>query len=208
LHRFDTLRRLFYDAKRAEKYLETRDFPAPRAQKSSMLSIPHIAILFVVVLVVFGPEKLPELARNFGKIMGEFRKATGELRNTFEGHMRDLEREADLRNARERAANSAVMTPLPQSSDPSANPQPPAPASADAPRDPSFVPADGIVSARAPYANVPGVPGSTRSASAPAPDDAQSTLFDQNQHADNAPAGDPDNNPLPESVSDGRPGPA
>ena len=64
-----------------------------------MLSIPHLIIVFVVALVVFGPEKLPELARNVGKLMGEFRKATGDLRSTFEGHLRDLEREADLRRS-------------------------------------------------------------------------------------------------------------
>ncbi len=62
-----------------------------------MLSIPHLIIVFVVALVVFGPEKLPELARNLGKLMGEFRRATGDLRSTFEGHLRDLEREADQR---------------------------------------------------------------------------------------------------------------
>ena len=54
----------------------------------------------IVALVVFGPEKLPELARNLGKIMGEFKRATGDLRSTFEGHLRDLEREADQRRMR------------------------------------------------------------------------------------------------------------
>ena len=62
-----------------------------------MLSIPHLIIIFVVALVVCGPEKLPELARNLGKVMAEFRRATGDLRSTFEGHMRDLERETDTR---------------------------------------------------------------------------------------------------------------
>ncbi|HYA89505.1 MAG TPA: twin-arginine translocase TatA/TatE family subunit [archaeon] len=62
-----------------------------------MLSLPHLIIIFVVVLVVFGPEKLPELARNLGKVMAEFRKATGDLRMNFEDHMRDIEREAEHR---------------------------------------------------------------------------------------------------------------
>lgn len=62
-----------------------------------MLSIPHLIIIFLVALVVFGPEKLPELARTLGKVMGEFRRASGDLRSTFEDHMRDLEREADVR---------------------------------------------------------------------------------------------------------------
>jgi sec-independent protein translocase protein TatB len=62
-----------------------------------MLSVPHLIIIFVVALVVFGPEKLPELARNLGKVMSEFRRATGDIRSTFEDHLRDLEREADER---------------------------------------------------------------------------------------------------------------
>jgi sec-independent protein translocase protein TatB len=64
-----------------------------------MFSIPHLVIIFVVVLVVFGPEKLPELARNLGKIMAEFRRATGDLQHSFEDHLRDIERESSLRQA-------------------------------------------------------------------------------------------------------------
>ncbi len=59
-----------------------------------MLSIPHLIIIFLVALVVFGPQKLPELARTLGKLMAEFRKATGDLRSTFDEHMRELELEA------------------------------------------------------------------------------------------------------------------
>jgi sec-independent protein translocase protein TatB len=75
-----------------------------------MFSVAHLVIIFVVALVVFGPEKLPDLARNLGKIMGEFRRATGDLRSTFEGHMRDLEREAELRKVREAAPAVQTVT--------------------------------------------------------------------------------------------------
>jgi TatA/E family protein of Tat protein translocase len=78
-----------------------------------MLSIPHLIIIFVVALVVFGPEKLPELARNLGKMMAEFRRATGDLRNTFEGHMQDLEREADQRRIGGPSAAPGSALPLP-----------------------------------------------------------------------------------------------
>jgi sec-independent protein translocase protein TatB len=64
-----------------------------------MLSVPHLILIFIVALVVFGPDKIPELARNLGKIMAEFRRVTGDLRSTFEGHLRDLEREADQRRS-------------------------------------------------------------------------------------------------------------
>jgi sec-independent protein translocase protein TatB len=78
-----------------------------------MLSIPHLIIIFVVALVVFGPEKLPELARNLGKMMAEFRRATGELRNSFEGHMQDLEREAEQRRIGRPSTVSTPAVPLP-----------------------------------------------------------------------------------------------
>jgi TatA/E family protein of Tat protein translocase len=84
-----------------------------------MLSIPHLIIVFVVALVVFGPEKLPELARNVGKLMGEFRKATGDLRSTFEGHLRDLEREADVRRTSNTPASNTIASPAPASPTPS-----------------------------------------------------------------------------------------
>ena len=80
-----------------------------------MLSIPHLIVIFVVALVIFGPEKIPELARNLGKVMAEFRRATGDLRNTFEGHLRELEREADqnrISAAAKRVAAPATSEPL------------------------------------------------------------------------------------------------
>ncbi len=67
-----------------------------------MLSIQHIIIIFVVALVVFGPEKLPELARTLGKAMAEFRKITGDLRTSFEDQMRELERETAIIEAKKR----------------------------------------------------------------------------------------------------------
>jgi TatA/E family protein of Tat protein translocase len=78
-----------------------------------MLSIPHLIIIFVVALVVFGPEKLPELARNLGKVMAEFRRATGDLRSTFEGHLKDLEREADQRRIGSNMVSSPSAAPAP-----------------------------------------------------------------------------------------------
>ena len=93
-----------------------------------MLSIPHLIIVFVVALVVFGPEKLPELAKNLGKLMGEFKRATGDLRSTFEGHLRDLEREADQRRlASETATATAPMYSSNSISTPAIPPEPPPP---------------------------------------------------------------------------------
>jgi TatA/E family protein of Tat protein translocase len=71
-----------------------------------MLSIPHMIVVFLVVLVVFGPQKLPELARSFGKLMAEFRKASNDFKNAFEEEMRDLERQARIAELKKQVAEA------------------------------------------------------------------------------------------------------
>jgi len=73
-----------------------------------MLSIPHMIVVFVIVLVVFGPQKLPELARGLGKMMAEFRKASTDFKSAFEEEMRDLERQAREVERRKAEAASAA----------------------------------------------------------------------------------------------------
>jgi TatA/E family protein of Tat protein translocase len=82
-----------------------------------MLSLPHLVILFLVALMVFGPQKLPELARMLGKAMAEFRRISFDVRRVVEDEMRDMERaarDADLRkreaevSEREKAAQEAL----------------------------------------------------------------------------------------------------
>jgi sec-independent protein translocase protein TatB len=79
-----------------------------------MLSIPHMIVVFIVVLVIFGPQKLPELARGLGKLMAEFRKASTDFKSAFEEEMRDFERQALLaerRKAAEATAAAAAAEP-------------------------------------------------------------------------------------------------
>jgi TatA/E family protein of Tat protein translocase len=40
---------------------------------------PEVAIIFVLMLLLFGAKKLPELARGMGKSLGEFKKAKQEF---------------------------------------------------------------------------------------------------------------------------------
>lgn len=48
------------------------------------LGIPELILIFVVALLVFGPKRLPEIGRTLGKALGEFKKATDDLKNTIE----------------------------------------------------------------------------------------------------------------------------
>jgi len=57
------------------------------------LGVPEIAVIFILALVLFGPKKLPELGRTIGKAMTEFRRASSDLKATFDREMQTLERE-------------------------------------------------------------------------------------------------------------------
>ena len=52
------------------------------------LGMPELIVIFVIALLVFGPRKLPELGRSLGKSIGEFKRASNELRNTLEEEVR------------------------------------------------------------------------------------------------------------------------
>jgi Tat protein translocase TatB subunit len=44
------------------------------------IGAPELLLIFIIALIVLGPKKLPDLARTLGKVVGEFRKATDELK--------------------------------------------------------------------------------------------------------------------------------
>lgn len=60
-----------------------------------MLSLgwQEMAVIFILALVLFGPRKLPELGKTIGKAITEFRRASNELKSTFDREMQAIERE-------------------------------------------------------------------------------------------------------------------
>ena len=47
------------------------------------IGMTELVVIMVVALIVFGPTRLPELARSLGRAMGEFRRASTDIRQTF-----------------------------------------------------------------------------------------------------------------------------
>ncbi len=71
------------------------------------IGVQEMIFIFVLALLLFGPKKLPELGRMLGKGLAEFRRAKNELKTTFESHMREIEKEAQLeKSSSERTTTS------------------------------------------------------------------------------------------------------
>lgn len=43
------------------------------------IGVPSLILILVVALLIFGPQKLPEIGSAFGKTLKEFKKSTSEL---------------------------------------------------------------------------------------------------------------------------------
>src|ERR1051325_6889810 len=52
------------------------------------LGMPELLMIFAVILIVFGPRRIPEIGRTLGKALAEFRKATDDLKGTIEREVR------------------------------------------------------------------------------------------------------------------------
>lgn len=69
------------------------------------IGVQEMVLIFIVALVLFGPKKLPELGRTIGKAITEFRRASSDLKASFEREMHNLERETELKETTQAIAS-------------------------------------------------------------------------------------------------------
>lgn len=67
---------------------------------------PELLIILVIILLLFGSKKLPELARGLGKSMKEFKKATQDVQHDFQEAMDAADPQKPLDNAPNKSENS------------------------------------------------------------------------------------------------------
>ncbi|HKS27007.1 MAG TPA: twin-arginine translocase TatA/TatE family subunit [Pyrinomonadaceae bacterium] len=65
------------------------------------LGTSELLIILVVALILFGPRRLPQLSRQLGKSLGEFKRASEDFKRTWEKEveLEKLEQEADMARA-------------------------------------------------------------------------------------------------------------
>jgi Tat protein translocase TatB subunit len=62
------------------------------------LGFPEMLFLFVLALIIFGPKKLPEIGRQIGKGLAEFKRASNEFQAQIQDEVRKLELD-DVKNS-------------------------------------------------------------------------------------------------------------
>lgn len=87
------------------------------------LGVTDSLILMVMALVVFGPRRLPQIARQIGKLMYEFRKASNDFKFQMEEELRNAE-EADRRKKEEERQRSLAALAATEQASVSADPPP------------------------------------------------------------------------------------
>jgi len=74
------------------------------------IGFPELLLILAIALIVIGPKRLPDVARALGRGLGEFKRATDEMKQTF----RDVPTPKDLGNHRLR--DGEVFPPEPKAS--------------------------------------------------------------------------------------------
>src|SRR5271169_1944720 len=98
---------------------------SPPIQLAS-LGMADSLILMVLALVVFGPRRLPQIGRQIGKLMYEFRKASNDFKFQMEEELR-LSEEADRKKKEEEERKRAAALPAPAQASAEASSQTPPP---------------------------------------------------------------------------------
>lgn len=53
------------------------------------IGLPELVLIFIIALLVIGPEKLPEVARTLGRTLGEFKRVADEMKQTITAEMQE-----------------------------------------------------------------------------------------------------------------------
>ena len=75
------------------------------------IGMPELLIILTLALIIFGPRKLPELGRSLGKSLGEFKRASNELRHTLDEEIRLEEERSSAQKAAAAEPPAPVETP-------------------------------------------------------------------------------------------------
>jgi sec-independent protein translocase protein TatB len=104
------------------------------------MSFGDTAFIFILALLIFGPKKLPEIARQVGKWLAEFKRASNEFKAQIQSEIDQLEVKEKQKKTEEEqktlaaaepppgAVHSSLYSPRPEAlPSPEVSPEPPVP---------------------------------------------------------------------------------
>jgi TatA/E family protein of Tat protein translocase len=78
---------------------------------SMNLGFGEMVFIFLLALLIFGPRKLPEIGRQLGRSLAEFKRASNEFRSQIEDEVRQLEAEESASKPPEPASEEGPIGP-------------------------------------------------------------------------------------------------
>jgi TatA/E family protein of Tat protein translocase len=102
------------------------------------LGLPEMIFIFLMALIIFGPKKLPEIGRQIGRALNEFKRASNEFKSQIESEISNLDipdTKFDLRDLTNKIlppselpqARVTITPAQPEAVPPSEPPVPPSP---------------------------------------------------------------------------------
>jgi sec-independent protein translocase protein TatB len=83
-------------------------------QYDERMSFSETIFLFFLALIIFGPKKLPEIARQVGKVLNEFRRASNEFKAQIEQEIANLEVEKKKEVGKKEESTVLPPSPAPE----------------------------------------------------------------------------------------------
>ncbi|MBZ5720049.1 MAG: TatA/E family twin arginine-targeting protein translocase [Acidobacteriia bacterium] len=94
------------------------------------LGLPEMIFIFLLALIIFGPKKMPEIGRQIGRALNEFKRASNEFKSQIESEISQLdvtETKQQILPPAQPPAGSVVTGLTPAEEAPPAPVEPPAP---------------------------------------------------------------------------------
>jgi sec-independent protein translocase protein TatB len=91
--------------------LHQANIPPPTVRLANF-GVGDTLFIVVIALIVFGPKKLPEISRQLGKLLYEFRKASNDFKFQIEEELRAVEQAERQKQLDQQAALSQPATPV------------------------------------------------------------------------------------------------
>jgi len=104
---------------------ELLQIPPSQYHEAMNLGFPEMVFLFLLALIIFGPKKLPEIGRQIGRALNEFKRASNEFKAQIENEINqiDLEGQRQILPPADPTQGTVAARPVPPES--GASPEPP-----------------------------------------------------------------------------------